>query len=608
VEAVLEGRDVLAVMPTGSGKSLGYQLPALCLPGTTLVVSPLVALMKDQVDELSRRGIPAAAIHSLATPDERRDAVRAARRGALKLLYVAPERFQYEGFERLLGELRVARFAVDEAHCVSEWGHDFRPDYRLLEDAARRCRRAEGKGRPPIVAVTATATPEVREDIAALLGLGEPAVFVAGFDRPNIRLSVQPVSGPREKRAVLPSLVRGHRALVYAATRKSAEAAAGALTDAGIEAAAYHAGLDDDTRRDVQDAFASGALRVVAATNAFGMGIDRPDIARVVHWELPGSLEAYYQEIGRAGRDGRDAEAVLLWNAGDIRTREFLLSREDEDDAPRGNARGRHPPLDPAARERRRELDKRKLRRMIDYARTAACLRGTILRYFGDPAAPEKCGDCGTCARSRAIDTDELLLIRKVLSGVVRGGERWGRRKVAAMLAGDLDGLPDSLTSLTTTGLLRELGARRVERWLDAAVAAGLLRASNDDYRTLSLTKDGREVMAGRATDVTLTPPESEPAPRARERRRRASTALVPEAFEAEPHAERLLARLKEWRRGEASARGIPAYTVFHDRTLASLAAIRPRSLDALALVSGVGPAKLERYGASLLEILAKEA
>src|SRR5205085_410957 len=238
IDKVMAGANALAVMPTGSGKSLGYQLPALGLPGLTLVVSPLVALMKDQVDELARRGIPAAALHSLATPEERRSAIAAARAGALKLLYVAPERFAYEGFDRLLGELRVARFAV----------------------------------------------------------------------------------------------VGAHRALVYAATRKSSEAAADALVAAGIPAAAYHAGLDDETRRRVQDEFAAGTLRVVCATNAFGMGIDRPDVARVVHWELPGSLEAYYQEVGRAGRDGRDSEAILLWNRGDIRTREFLLSREDDDD------------------------------------------------------------------------------------------------------------------------------------------------------------------------------------------------------------------------------------------------------------------------------------
>ncbi|HKC24688.1 MAG TPA: ATP-dependent DNA helicase RecQ [Thermoanaerobaculia bacterium] len=614
VEAVLAGRDVLAVMPTGSGKSLGYQLPALRLPGLTLVVSPLVALMKDQVDELTRLGIPAAALHSLASPDERRAAIADARAGTLKLLYVAPERFAYEGFDRLLGELRVSRFAVDEAHCVSEWGHDFRPDYRRLKEAASRCRRADGEGRPPVVAVTATATPEVREDVAVLLGLNDPSVFVAGFDRPNLRLSVRRVSGPREKRALLPALVKEHRALVYAATRRSAEAAADALVAAGLSAAAYHAGLDDDTRTRVQDAFAAGTLRIVCATNAFGMGIDRPDISRVVHWELPGSLEAYYQEVGRAGRDGRPSEAVLLWNKGDIRTREFLLSREDEDDPRRDGM-----PIDPQARERRRELDRKKLRRMIDYAESAACLRGTILRYFGDPAAPEHCGDCGPCSRSRSVDDEELLLLRKVLSGVARGGERWGRRRIAAMLAGDLDALPDSLRGLTTTGLLREIGAKAVERWLDAAVAAGLLAASNDDYRTLSLTREGRDVMAGRSTDVTLTPPEAEssPQPRLRAPRLRvtrsgrgaasAADSLIPDDTAPSPDADRLLARLKVWRRGEATSRGIPAYTVFHDATLETIAAFRPLTLEALARISGVGPAKLERYGGDLLALLTSE-
>src|SRR5262245_39756261 len=284
VRAVLDGHDVLAVMPTGSGKSLGFQLPALLLPGLTLVVSPLISLMKDQVDELNRRGIRAAAINSQLSAAARRDALRSAQAGGVRLLYVAPERFASDYFARLLRELPVSRFVVDEAHCVSEWGHDFRPDYRRLRAAAAECRRGDGHvGRPPIAAFTATATPEVRADILDLLGLVRPRVVVAGFDRPNIELRVRPVAGDWDKQQTLPELVGARRALVYAATRKNAEAAAETLRLAGLAAAAYHAGLSDGERTRVQDGFASGTTRVVCATNAFGMGIDRPDVEAVIH-------------------------------------------------------------------------------------------------------------------------------------------------------------------------------------------------------------------------------------------------------------------------------------------------------------------------------------
>ena len=503
VRTVLSGRDVLAVMPTGSGKSLGYQLPSLLLPGLTLVVSPLIALMKDQVDELGRKGIPSGALHSLQTSDERRGTLRAARDGTLRLLYVSPERFAAESFDALLPRLRVSLFAVDEAHCVSEWGHDFRPDYRRLADAARRCRRADGDAaRPAMAAFTATATPEVRDDIVALLGLVHPRVFVAGFDRPNIHLEVRRVSGDREKRRVLPDLVRGRRALVYAATRKSAERAASVLAEDGVPAAAYHAGLPDAERSRVQDGFASGALTVVCATNAFGMGIDRPDVEAVVHYELPGSLEAYYQEVGRAGRDGRPAKATLLWNFVDVRTREFLIDRDDEGDSRRGR-----PPAEPVEREKRRDLERRKLRRMIDWSDANGCLRARLLRYFGEEEVTEPCGACGGCARRAPMDAEQVLFLRKILSGVARGGERWGKRRITAMLLGDVEGLPESLARLTTTGLLAGERKARVEGFLDGALGAGLLRATDDTYRTLSLTPEGRAVMAGRIADVLSRSP-----------------------------------------------------------------------------------------------------
>ena len=422
VTAVLGGRDVLAVMPTGSGKSLGYQLPAVILPGLTLVVSPLISLMKDQVDELNRRAIPSGALHSMMPAVARRDVLTAARHGSLRMLYVAPERFASEGFLQLISALPVARFVVDEAHCVSQWGHDFRPDYRRLRAAAAQCRPAGSERRPPIAAFTATATPEVRDDIAELLGLQRPQVLVAGFDRPNIYLRVERVLGEADKDAVLPGLVRGRRALVYAATRKTTESAAAVLERAGIDAAAYHAGLKDGERTRVQDAFAAGALGVVCATNAFGMGIDRPDVDAVVHYAIPGSVEAYYQEIGRAGRDGRPATATLLWDFEDVYTRKFLI------DSPRREKPGRVGP-DPGEAARRRELEHRKLERMIDYAGTRDCLRATILRYFGDPAARDRCDACGNCRPRPAL--------RRPYTPYIRRGRRfedWDQRNLELML------------------------------------------------------------------------------------------------------------------------------------------------------------------------------
>jgi ATP-dependent DNA helicase RecQ len=591
VRAALSGRDLLAVMPTGSGKSIGYQLPALLLPGTTIVVSPLIALMKDQADELARKGIPAATLHSLLSPVERRDAEKRMREGRLRLLYVAPERFASGSFRRLLEETPLSRFAVDEAHCVSEWGHDFRPDYRRLAEAAGSCRRADGApGRPPVLAFTATATPEVRDDIVALLGLRDPETFVAGFDRPNLFLEVRRVSGEIEKRSCLPELVRGRRSLVYAATRKSAERAAETLVAAGVHAAAYHAGMAEPDRTRVQDRFADGSISVVCATNAFGMGIDRPDVEAVVHFEIPGSLEAYYQEIGRGGRDGRRADATLLWNYVDVRTREFLIEQSDDTG----------PDSESEAREAKRLLDRRKLARMIAYADSTGCYRATILGYFGDRAGPSTCGFCGNCSRRHPLSAEDLVRLRKILSGVARGGERWGKRRLVAMLTGDLDGLPDPLTRLSTTGILSGESAKSVGDWVDAALGGALLAATDDVYRTLSLTPLGRAVMSGRQTDIALTRPEP---PRPRPKRERASKASAPAGI-ADPVR---MEALREWRRAEAARRAVPAYVVLHDSTLAQLAAVRPATLDALAGIRGIGPSKLAAYGRELIAIFAAE-
>ena len=602
---MLDGHDLFAVMPTGSGKSLGFQLPAVLLPGVTLVVSPLISLMKDQVDELTRRGIRAAALHSQASAEVRREAMRAARAGELKLLYVAPERFASDVFRRALPEIPVGRFVVDEAHCVSEWGHDFRPDYRRLRAAADECRRSDGgSGRPPMAAFTATATPEVRKDIVELLGLSAPRVVVAGFDRPNIELRVKPVSGDAEKHELLPGLLPAGRCLVYAATRRKAEEAAGTLSVAGREAAAYHAGLVDAERTRVQDAFARGTLSVVCATNAFGMGIDRPDVEAVVHLDIPGSIEAYYQEIGRAGRDGRLAVATLLWNYADVKTREFLIDK-GRDDLPDRVAI----PLDPVELERRKDLERRKLRRMVAYADSVGCLRSTILHYFGDAAAPGACGSCGNCHTRTTLDPESRLLIRKILSGIARAGERYGRRRIAAMLVGAVDDLPPPLTGLSTTGILAGRDPKTIERWIDAACGAGLIAMSRDEYRTLLLTPLGRDVMAGRVEDVQMSIPASRPVGRGRRARRRRGlrAPTLDDAATESPQRDldqTTVTALREWRLAEARRRAIAPFIILHDRTLMAIAAARPQSTDDLLAVRGIGPGKAAEYGDAIVSVV----
>jgi ATP-dependent DNA helicase RecQ len=333
--------------------------------------------------------------------------------------------------------------------------------------------------------------------------------------RPNIHPRVRPVSGEDGKQQLLSSLAGDRRALVYTATRARAETAAAVLQAAGVDAAAYHGGMAEAVRTRVQDRFASGELRVVCATNAFGMGIDRPDIEAVIHADLPGSIEAYYQEIGRAGRDGRPATATLLWTYADVKTREFLIDRAREDDGRRGRAA-----IEPEELERRKALEHAKLRRMIAYAETAACLRATILRYFGDPAAREPCGGCGTCDRRERLGEADRLLVRKILSGVARAPRPYGRRRIVAMLAGHTEDLPADLIRLSTTALLRDCEPRVIERWIESACAAGLIAVSEDQYRTLTLTAVGRAVMAGRIEDVQmLVPTAARPRPAARRRR-----------------------------------------------------------------------------------------
>jgi ATP-dependent DNA helicase RecQ len=613
IEAVLAGRPTLAVLPTGAGKSLCYQLPAVALEGLAVVVSPLISLMKDQVDALSARGIRAAFINSSLLPDERAARLGAAVRGELRLLYVAPERFRAAGFATTLARARPALLAVDEAHCMVEWGHDFRPDYARLGEVRAQL------GAPRLVALTATATPDVRQEIGAQLGMQGPAVFVRGFDRANLHLAVVPVQGADDKRRHVMQLLaepqaRGRPAIVYAATRKKAQEVAAALRRAGVAARAYHAGLEDGERAEVQERWMRGEVRVVVATNAFGMGVDKRDVRLVVHHELPGSPEAYYQEAGRAGRDGEPARCVLLFNHADVRLREFMIASSGD---------GPAPPPSVVAAERER------LRAMMAYAYARGCRRAWLLDYFGDEA--HRCGGtalpCDRCATERQHEplTDEQhLIVRKVLSCVARVDGGYGRKRIALCLAGsDAREVVDAgLHRLSTFGALRGRPVAWVLDVLGTLEAAGLLVVEGDEYPCLRISAAGREVMHDRARMRGALPPDRaapsrkghEPAPVAVEPSAAANapvdaSANAPADASASASVDApvdapLFQKLRALRTRLASAEQLPAYCVFHDRTLMALARARPATLDELATVPGVGRNKVAKYGAAVLEAL----
>jgi ATP-dependent DNA helicase RecQ len=645
--ALLQGRDLIAVMPTGSGKSLCFQLPALLLPGPTVVISPLIALMKNQVDALRARGIPAAAIHSGLTGSERSIAEAELAGGGLKLVYVAPERLASGAFRSALGRARPVRLVVDEAHCISQWGHDFRPDYRRLA----RLRAELGI---PAAAFTATATPEVRADIAAQLGLESPVELVTGFERPNLTLAVERCRGRPEKLAAFQRILDGVGApgIVYCATRKSVDLWADHLADLGLRAGRYHAGMDDEERHRVQDAFLAGSLDVIAATNAFGMGVDKADIRFVVHAELPGSVESYYQEVGRAGRDGGPARCTLLFAPADVRTQEFFLAGanpsehlvgevwrllgagvppdEIESTLGRGGAAGLATatavrlllraaeadgvtpghgavPLDDKAQALKARRDRERLDTMVRYAYGRGCRTRFVYDYFAGGArggAAPRCGVCDVClgwgrGAGRVLDDDELLRVRIALSAVGRLSGRFGVERLAQVLAGSRvrEVLDRGLDRIPTYGKLSAISLDEIKDLLGALADQGLLeRRGIEGGRpgafVLALTPEGRAVAMGRERPTLELP--------SRQARRRSRVEPAPEG----PSDPALLARLKRWRTEEASRRAVPPYVVFHDRTLVAIAAARPEHREQLLGVKGVGPAKLAAYGDAVLALV----
>jgi ATP-dependent DNA helicase RecQ len=654
--AVLDGRDLVAVMPTGSGKSLCFQLPALLLEGTSVVVSPLIALMKDQVDNLRSRGVAAAALHSGLGAAERASVERELAARRLRLVYVAPERLASARFNAALAAVPIARLIVDEAHCISQWGHDFRPDYGLLGEL--RLRLAV-----PAAAFTATATPEVRADIARQLHLSDPLELVTGFDRPNLTLAVEPCRSRADKARALDRLLRevGTPGIVYAATRKSVDLWAGVLEARGLRSGRYHAGLGDAERVRVQDDFLAGRLDAIAATNAFGMGVDKRDLRFVAHAEVPGSLEAYYQEVGRAGRDGLPARGVLLFGPADVRTQEFFLAGSNPspavfrrvwallgtgaDDATiesagSGDAAGAMaaataarllrraaerlgrspgsggPPMDFAAQADKARRDRGRLDTMIRYAFGRGCRTRFIYDYFagaGRGAAVVRCGTCDVClgwrrAEGRPLDDGEFERVRIALSAVARLPARFGVERIAQVLTGSRSQavLDRGLDRLPTFGRLADLKLDEVKGLLEVLVEAGLLErrgieGSRPGAFVLALSAEGVAVMRADHRPL-LALPRGE-APKEPRSRRKPAIEAVPGAG-ARPDAA-LLGRLKAWRAAEAKRRRVPAYVVFHDSTLEALAALKPSDRGGLKAVKGVGHTKLETYGDDLLRVLA---
>ena len=582
ISDVLEGRDALAVLPTGGGKSLCYQIPALIRPGCAIVVSPLIALMSDQVDALKQVGVRAERLDSSMDFNARAEALEAAERGEMDLLYVSPEGLGTNLAQRLAG-MNISLIAVDEAHCVSQWGHDFRPDYRALG------RLRELFPGVPRLAVTATADTRTRDDILAQLQLTDPALHVASFDRPNLTLSAEPKGGGRTARVVQLVKARGGvSGIVYAATRKGTEDVAEALVRAGIPALAYHAGLDADVRQERQRRFLLEEGLVMCATVAFGMGVDKPDVRFVIHADPPKTLEAYWQEVGRAGRDGEPAEGVALYGPADMAR---SLSWTHQGDAP----------------EDVKRVQLTKTRQLFAFFNGDECRRGAVRRYFGEEKV-EPCGVCDVCTSEPGQMHDATRWAQMAVSAVIRCGQKVGRGRLILHLMGTTkDGFDETLSTQSTFGVGKDLAKPGWDRVFDALLFDGMLAEGGDTMRPCIIVPDGEAARALFRGERTLMLREDVAAARKKPAKSRGVAAAAALA-DLSGRDQDLFDALRLWRTDTAKARGVPPYVIFHDRTLAEIARERPATPDALRQISGVGEKKAQRYAEDVARIVAEAA
>ncbi|WP_370299290.1 DNA helicase RecQ [Abyssibacter sp.] len=575
VDAAIAGRDALVLMPTGGGKSVCYQIPSLVRPGVGVVVSPLIALMSDQVAALRQLGVRAAYLNSTLDYQEASDVEAQLRAGQLDLLYLAPERLLMPRTLELLAELRLALIAIDEAHCVSQWGHDFRPEYLGLATLADRFPGV------PRMALTATADVPTRDEITQRLALHDPQRFVASFDRPNIRYRVSERANAKQQ--LLRFLQKEHpgdAGVVYCLSRKKVEATAEWLRDEGFDAVPYHAGLGAERRAANQSRFLREDGVVVVATIAFGMGIDKPDVRFVAHLDLPGSVEAYYQETGRAGRDGEPADAWMLYGLGDVVQRRQMIDSGEAEDG-------------------RKRIERSKLDAMLGYCELDTCRRQPLLRYFGE-TLEQACGNCDNCLWPPDTD-DATQSARQALSAVYRTGQRFGVSYLVDHLLGKRDERASRFghDQLSTFGIGQELTADRWRRLFRQLIARGHLDVDVGGFGGLHLTKSARGLLKG---EQSIRVRRKAAAPAGSSRRARAPQASLA------PGDEALFERLRAWRKDEADEQGVPAYVVFHDATLRDIAREKPADDASLAAISGVSAKRLERYGAAILELIAAPA
>ena len=585
VEHIIDGGDAFVLMPTGGGKSLCFQIPAMHRGGTAIVVSPLISLMKDQVDALRANGVSAACLNSSLAPEESSAVLRDLHAGAIDLLYVAPERLMLDGFLDMLRTMPISLFAIDEAHCVSQWGHDFRPEYVQLG------RLPELFPGIPLIALTATADDQTREDVRERLHLLGAPVFSAGFDRPNIRYTVaDKVSAPKQLERFVAER-SGDSGIVYCLSRKRVDEVAARLRKAGVKADAYHAGLSAAERSRVQDGFLRDDVHVVVATVAFGMGIDKPDVRYVVHYDMPKNIEGYYQETGRAGRDGAPAEALCLYGLQDVVTGRMLIERGSNPEQIR--------------------VELHKLQAMTGFAEATTCRRRVLLGYFGE-RLDEDCGNCDVCLDPPEL-FDATIDAQKALSAVYRTGERFGIGHVIDVLRGNTSEKISQWDhdQLSVYGIGKELSRDEWTSVIRQLIHLGYLRQDIAAYSALKLEPSAGELLRGQI-DVRLAKPRAKPATpepepgTKRSKRRRAvfGTGVDPDGL---PIDEELFERLRELRRTIAAEQSKPAYTVFADRSLAEMAARRPTTREELLGCHGVGAAKLERYGDAFLAAIAGE-